>query len=186
MLRPAFPCPDGKGLTFFLCCAMLTTQGNTESGGSSAVWAAGLNKTTGCNSPRCRRCKCRDSLPLTKVSHWFYYREGRQGNHLRHKSEDLPDFCCSCFFPCSGGGGRFVSQEYGCGGIGNCHRSRFTYMQLSPNCHNAKTDGACHSVRHILRKKIRPAGRHTKKEMTLDDFCSRFLRQGSSLFCLII
>ena len=30
-----------------------------------------LNKIMGCESPRCRRCKCRDGLPLTKVSHWI-------------------------------------------------------------------------------------------------------------------
>lgn len=29
----------------------------------------GLNKTMGCKSPRCRRCKCPDNLPLTEVSH---------------------------------------------------------------------------------------------------------------------
>ena len=37
-----------------------------------------LNKRMGCKSPRCRRCKCRDSLPLMKVSHWKFFREGRQ------------------------------------------------------------------------------------------------------------
>ena len=31
---------------------------------------AQLNKEMGCKSPRCRRCKCRDSDPLAKVSHW--------------------------------------------------------------------------------------------------------------------
>ena len=29
-----------------------------------------LNKRMGCKSPRCRRCKCRGGLLLTKVSHW--------------------------------------------------------------------------------------------------------------------
>ena len=29
-----------------------------------------LNKRTGCKSPRCRHCKCRDGLPLVKASHW--------------------------------------------------------------------------------------------------------------------
>ena len=39
---------------------------------SRPAWVAGLNKRTGCDSPRCRRCKCREGLPLTKVSHWIF------------------------------------------------------------------------------------------------------------------
>ena len=31
-----------------------------------------LNKKMGCKSPRCRRCKCRDNLPLMEVSHWNF------------------------------------------------------------------------------------------------------------------
>ena len=31
-----------------------------------------LNKIMGWKSPHCRCCKCRDNLPLTKVSHWSY------------------------------------------------------------------------------------------------------------------
>ena len=34
--------------------------------------AARLNKKMGCKSPRCRRCKCRDNLPLMEVSHWNF------------------------------------------------------------------------------------------------------------------
>ena len=48
-----------------------------------------LNKRMGWDSPRCRRCKCRDSDPLAKASHWGQPREGRIGDRLRHKSEDL-------------------------------------------------------------------------------------------------
>ena len=41
---------------------------------SRPAWVAELNKRTGCDSPRCRRCKCREGLPLTKVSHWIFPR----------------------------------------------------------------------------------------------------------------
>ena len=34
-----------------------------------SIW---LNKRMGCESPRCRRCKCRDNLPLMEVSHWNF------------------------------------------------------------------------------------------------------------------
>lgn len=48
------------------------------------IW---LNKTMGCKSPRCRRCKCRDGQPLMKVCHWFFLRR-QAGHHLRHKPEE--------------------------------------------------------------------------------------------------
>lgn len=47
-----------------------------------------LNKRTGCKSPRCRHCKCRDGLPLVKASHWRIPRR-QTGRRSRHKSGDL-------------------------------------------------------------------------------------------------
>ena len=52
------------------------------------VQTARLNKRTGCESPRCRHCKCRDGLPLVKASHWRIPRR-QTGRRSRHKSGDL-------------------------------------------------------------------------------------------------
>ena len=52
------------------------------------VQTARLNKRTGCESPRCRHCKCRDGLPLVKASHWSNPRR-QTGRRSRHKSGDL-------------------------------------------------------------------------------------------------
>ena len=107
------------------------------------VQTARLNKRTGCESPRCRHCKCRDGLPLVKASHWRIPRR-QTGRRSRHKSGDLRKPLeslnkssssgekslahSSCRFNQSfhiaaalprelGGDGRFSAQKNGCGGL---------------------------------------------------------------------
>ena len=80
------------------------------------IW---LNKIMGCESPRCRRCKCRDSLPLMKVSHWIFPRR-QTGYRFRHESEDLREWID---FLCTRAMGKefcYVTQKNGCGSILYC------------------------------------------------------------------
>ncbi len=81
-----FAYSTGRCLDFSKVCAIILTLGIGSAnklnswfrGWVERITAAQLNKRMGCKSPRCRRCKCRDGLPLTKVSHWKYFWEGRQ------------------------------------------------------------------------------------------------------------
>ena len=54
-------------------------------GRAACQMAPRMNKITGCETPRCRRCKCRDGLPLTKVSHWRDLR--RQADRCQDTSQ---------------------------------------------------------------------------------------------------
>ena len=82
-------------LQFTFVWTIIVPQKNTSSRGWVSLKAdIRLNKIMGCKSPRCRRCKCRDGLPLTKVSHWRDPRR-QTGDRLRHESEDLRE--CEAF-----------------------------------------------------------------------------------------
>ena len=96
---------------------------NCFRGRAERMTTAWLNKRTGCKSPRCRRCKCRDGLSLVKASHWSNLR--RQTIHrLRHESEDLRK---QEYLLCPGTGwcSVFVTQKNGCGDAFEHCRSRF-------------------------------------------------------------
>ena len=80
------------------------------------VQTARLNKRTGCESPRCRHCKCRDGLPLVKASHWRIPRR-QTGRRSRHKSGDLRKQTAAALPRELGGDGRFSAQKNGCGGL---------------------------------------------------------------------
>ena len=65
------------------------------------IAAARLNKKMGCKSPRCRRCKCRGGLPLTKVSHWGNPR--RQAGPLSETQVRRPtEMETASLYPCDG------------------------------------------------------------------------------------
>ena len=74
------------------------------------VQTARLNKRTGCESPRCRHCKCRDGLPLVKASHWRIPRR-QTGRRSRHKSGDLRKQTAAALPRTLGGDGRFSAQK---------------------------------------------------------------------------
>ena len=57
-------------------------------GRTGRMATARLNKRTGCDSPRCRHCKCQGVLPSVKTGHWRIPRR-QTGRRLRHKSGDL-------------------------------------------------------------------------------------------------
>jgi len=164
---------------------MLTTQGNTESGGSSAVWAAGLNKTTGCNSPRCRRCKCRDSLPLTKVSHWFSTEKADRAIDRDTSQKTSRIFAVAASSRAQEEADVLYRRNTAAVALGTATAAVLLTCSYPPTAIMPKrTELATPSG--IFAQKNTPSQAAYKKEMTLDDFCSRFLRQGSSLFCLII
>ena len=113
-------------LQFAFVWTIIVPQKNTSSRGwVSRKTDIRLNKIMGCESPRCRRCKCRDSLPLTKVSHWRNPRR-QTGHRLRHKSEDLREWINLFCTRAMGKEVCYVTQKNGCGSILYC-RSFFVW-----------------------------------------------------------
>lgn len=82
-------------------------------GAHKTVW---LNKRTGCKSPRCRHCKCRDGLPLVKASHWRIPRR-QTGQSLETQVRRPTEIHCGRFAPELGRKRRFAAQKNGCGGL---------------------------------------------------------------------
>ena len=80
------------------------------------VQTARLNKRTGCESPRCRHCKCRDGLPLVKASHWSIPRR-QTGQSLETQVRRPTETDSGRFAPEIGRKRRFAAQKNGCGGL---------------------------------------------------------------------